>query len=69
MSNRERAYQLLDMVPERKMEFAVIYLQGLTAGEEEIEPNAETVAAMEELLSGGGEEHDTLEDLWNSLEE
>ncbi|MCD8118642.1 MAG: hypothetical protein LUE29_04030 [Lachnospiraceae bacterium] len=35
MSNRERAILLLEKVPEYKMDYVVVYLMGLTAGEEE----------------------------------
>jgi hypothetical protein len=34
----------------------------------ENEPNAETIAAMQELENGGGECFGTLDELWNNLE-
>ncbi len=52
MSEMERASALLRMVPQYKLGYAIAYLQGLiadiTADQEDI-PNAETVAAMEEV--------------------
>lgn len=54
MSERERMYQLLDTVPDSKISYIIGYIQGLTV-EERDEPNAETVAAMQELENGGGE--------------
>lgn len=52
MSNREKAMQLLDAVPDYKIDYVIAYLQGMTAGE--VEPNEETIAAMQELENGGG---------------
>lgn len=52
MSNRELAKQLIDQIPESKMYYVVSYLQGAAVPEEI--PNADTVASMEELESGGG---------------
>ena len=54
MSEREQAIQLLDAVPDYKIGYVVAYLQGVTVGENET-PNAETLAAMQELEDGGGE--------------
>ncbi|EOS38713.1 hypothetical protein D3Z53_12040 [Lachnospiraceae bacterium] len=56
MSNRERAMQLLEAVPDYKIEYVIAYLQGVTAGDEILEkiPNEETVEAMQELENGGG---------------
>lgn len=56
MSNRERARQLLEAVPDYKIEYVIAYLQGVTAGDEIAEkiPNEETVEAMQELENGGG---------------
>lgn len=51
MSELERASALLGMVPQYKLGYAIAYLQGLIADiatEEDI-PNAETIAAMEEV--------------------
>lgn len=42
MSNRDRASQLLDIVPDNKLQYVIAYLEGLTAGEEDDEPNEET---------------------------
>lgn len=52
MSNRELAKQLIDQIPESKMYYIVSYLQGAAVPEEI--PNAETIASIEELESGGG---------------
>lgn len=53
MSERERMYQLLDTVPDNKVSYIIGYIQGLTV-ENQDTPNAETVAAMQELENGGG---------------
>lgn len=70
MSNKERAVQLLDAVPEFKIECVIAYMQGIIAGvgEPNEEPNEETIEAMRELESGGGECFDTLDEMWESLE-
>jgi hypothetical protein len=53
MSNRERAIQILDRIPESKMYYIIAFLEGAAIPEEE--PNEETIAAMQELENGGGE--------------
>ena len=53
MSNKERAIQLLDQIPESKMYYIIGILEGAAIPEEE--PNADTIAAMNELEEGGGE--------------
>lgn len=53
MSERERAIKLLDAVPDYKLGYIIAYLQGAAIPEEI--PNAETLDAMRELESGGGE--------------
>lgn len=68
MSDREKVYQLLDVVPDYKIGYVVAYLQGMTEGED-AKPNATTLAAMKELEDGGGECFNTLDELWASLEE
>ena len=67
MSNKERAIQLLDQIPESKMFYIIGILEGAAIPDET--PNAETLEAMQELENGGGECFDTLDDLWKSLEE
>lgn len=52
MSNREKAMQLLEAVPDYKIDYVIAYLQEMTAGE--AEPSEETIAAMQELENGGG---------------
>lgn len=54
MSEREQAIQLLNTIPDYKMGYVIAYLQGAAIGEDET-PNAETIAAMQELENGGGE--------------
>ncbi len=52
MSDMERASALLASVPPYKLRYAIAYLQGLADGaadEREDIPNAETVAAMQEV--------------------
>ena len=52
MSYREMAKNLIDQIPDSKMYYIVAYLQGAAVPEEM--PNAETIAAIEELENGGG---------------
>lgn len=52
MSEMERASALLGMVPQYKLGYVIAYLQGLIAdvtANQEDAPNAETVAAMQEI--------------------
>lgn len=66
MSDRERAQQLLDSVPDYKIQYVIAYLQSVTAGEEV--PNAETLEAMQELENGEGEHFSgSTEDLFKML--
>lgn len=53
MSEREKMYQLLDTVPDNKISYIIGYIQGLTEGNKDV-PNAETLAAIQELENGGG---------------
>ena len=53
MSNREFAKELIDYVPENKLLYVVGYLQGIVVPDET--PNTATIAAIQELESGGGE--------------
>ena len=70
MSDRERAMQLLDAVPDYKIGYVVAYLQGVTAGEDE--PNAETLSAFAEgdkmLEDGTGQRYTNTKDLFADLE-
>ena len=52
MSYKEMAKSLIDKIPDSKMYYIVAYLQGAAIPEKM--PNAETIASMEELESGGG---------------
>ncbi len=59
MSNQEIAKNMIDRLPDDKMVFVINILEniGEMAGVnlyQEFEPNAETIAAMEELDNGGG---------------
>ena len=71
MSNREKAYQLLDFVPEYKIGYVVAYLQGLTVDEDN-KPNADTIMAFREgdemLENGTGETYNCASDLFAALE-
>lgn len=67
MGEREKAIQLLNVVPDYKMGYAVAYLHGMTDGEEVL--NAETLEAFAEIENGGGEVFNTPDELWKSLEE
>lgn len=72
----ERASALLGMVPQYKLGYAIAYLQGLiadiTAAQEDI-PNAETIAAMQEvnemIRTGSGQRFQgTAEDFFAMLD-
>lgn len=56
MSDREKAIQILNSIPDYKIGYIVSYLQGylngMTDGEEI--PNQETIEAIEDLQNGGG---------------
>ncbi len=71
MSDREKAMQLLDAVPDYKIGYVVAYLQGMTDGEDE--PNAETIAAFAEgdrmLADGTGQRFTNTKDLFADLED
>lgn len=71
MSDRERAIQLLEAVPDYKIGYVVAYLQGVTAGEDE--PNSETIAAFAEgdkmLEEGTGQRYTNTKDLFADLED
>ena len=58
MSEREKMYQLLDIVPDNKISYIIGFIQGLTVEEREI-PNADTLEAFEEgdeiLKNGTGQ--------------
>lgn len=52
MSGRELAKSLIDQIPESRLVYVISYLQGAAVPDET--PNADTLAAMLELESGGG---------------
>lgn len=52
MSNRERAIQLIDQIPDSKLVYVIAYLEGASIPEEV--PNAETTEAIQEIENGGG---------------
>lgn len=52
MSYKELAKTLIDQMPDSKMYYIVAYLQRAAVSEEV--PNAETIASIKELESGGG---------------
>ena len=70
MSNKERAIQLLDQVPESKMYYVIGFLEGVVVPDEI--PNSETLAAFAEVdemkKTGTGQRFNNLDDLWASLE-
>ena len=53
MSDRERAEILLERVPDNRIVYLLCFMEGLTA--DQYEPNDDTIEAIEELESGGGE--------------
>lgn len=52
MGYKELAKNLIDQIPDSKMYYIVAYLQGAAVPDEM--PNAETIASIDELESGGG---------------
>ena len=70
MSNKERAIQLLDQVPESKMYYVIGFLEGVAVPDEI--PNNETLAAFAEVdemkKTGAGQRFNNLDDLWAGLE-
>ena len=70
MSNKERAIQLLDQVPESKMYYVIGFLEGVAVPDEI--PNSETLVAFAEVdemkKTGAGQRFNNLDDLWASLE-
>lgn len=58
MSDRERAIQLLDAVPDYKIQYVIAYLQGMIVGEKI--PNEDTLGAfteIEEMKQDGKGQH------------
>ena len=71
MSDREKAIQLLNGIPDDKIAYIIGYIQGLAA---ELEvPNEETLKAFAEVdemkRTGSGQHFTNLNDLWKSLED
>ena len=54
MSNKDIIVNLLDTVPEYKLNYILAYIQGIMADESTMTPNSETLEAMSELENGGG---------------
>ncbi len=54
MSKRERMYQLLDIVPDSKLDYLIGFIEGLTV-EEYDDLSEETLEAIKEIENGGGE--------------
>ena len=52
MSERDYAKTLIDRIPESKLYYVIAYLQCAATPDEM--PNAETLAAFDELKNGGG---------------
>lgn len=75
MSDREKAIQIINEIPDYRIGYIIPYLQGylqgMTDGEEI--PNAETLEAFAEVdkmkRTGQGQRFNNLDDLWASLEE
>lgn len=72
MSEREQAIQLLNDVPEFKIDCVIAYMQGIIAGAGTGEPNAETLEAFTEgdkmLAEGTGQRYTSAKDLFADLE-
>lgn len=54
MSSRDQVFQIVDSMPEYKVDVLLDFLRVFMGGQEDI-PNAETIAAIQELENGGGE--------------
>lgn len=71
MSSKVKAIQLLDRVPEYKIDHIVAYIEGVIAGSTEI-PNQETMEAFDEgdkmLENGSGHRYSDTKDLFADLE-
>ena len=70
MSDREKAIQILNEIPDYRIGYIVSYLQGVTDGEEI--PNAETLEAIREgdemLENGTGQRFEgSTEDFFNMI--
>ena len=64
MSDKEKAIQLLDRIPEGKMYYILGILEGAAIPDET--PNDETIEAMKELENGDGESFDNVDALFES---
>lgn len=71
MSSKELAIQLLDRIPETKMYYIIGVLEGAAIPDEI--PNDETLAAFAEVdemkKNGSGQRFNSLDALWDSLED
>ena len=54
MSSREQVFEIIDAMPEYRVNVLLEFLQAFMGGQEDI-PNPETAAAIRELENGGGE--------------
>lgn len=70
MSNKERAIELLEQIPESKMFYVLAFLEGVSVPDET--PNMETLDAFEEgdkmLSMGTGKKYTNTKDLFADLE-
>lgn len=67
MSNKERVVQLIDEIPEYKLEYVIAYIQGIIAEEHANLPD-ETVDALRQVKDGELETFNNAEALFNSWE-
>lgn len=68
MSDRERAIELLNAVPDYKIGYVVAYLQGITAGQiEEVKPDEWDLKMIEEAKRENDGESIGIEDLAKNL--
>lgn len=66
MSDRERAIQLLNTLPEYQLGYVIAYMQGIH--DSMFLPNQETEEAIDELKNGGGHKFSgTTDDLFDEL--
>lgn len=71
MSNKERAVQLLNRIPDSRMYYVLSFLEGAAIPDET--PNEETIAAFAEVdelkKNHSRQKFNNLDDLWASLKE
>lgn len=70
MSNREKVIELLDKVPDYKIDYVIAYIQGLTADEIPNQDTRDAFAEIDEMKQNGNGQHfsGTTEEFFKMLE-